>query len=295
MRSRLVKGLGRLAFAALAAGAGCAASDGAQDAGQRSATLAQVDVAFTRDVSGSRLGMHGWFARTRPAAMSRAATLLGVGHDDEIGLDGCVLVDGAAELDRAFRGEAAADVQLLDAGRVVLRSPSDAIALERRRYPDLTPEVAGVVYGSSEGASLAIEPGGVYSLAGDGGEEIGPFITSAMAPRAFPSLETPAWRRGADLELRWSEAGEVSDPLLLVVSSGGAHALHCRVRDDGAFTVPHALLDELPLVGAPATISATRERAAWFTAPGLGNTPGQLTLGLRDVVPLVDAANNGER
>ena len=246
-------GLRRSGRACLAAAlfAGCAASDGGPDAGARSATLVQADVVFSSDARGVHLSSQAWFARMRPDAVGRAATLLGVGHDDEIALDSCVLVDGAAELDRAFRGDVATGVQLLDAGRLQLRGPSDATTLSRRRYPDLTPEVAGVVYGADDSSRLSLETGATYTLVGEGAEDVGAFATSVAAPRAFPTIDAAVQHRGGDLELRWAEAGEVSDPLLVTVSSGGTRQVRCRVRDDGSFTVGRSLLAELP-AAAPA-------------------------------------------
>jgi len=268
---------------------GCGGQDGAHDAGGAQAgSLVEVGITFTRDARGTHLGAQGHFARFRAGEVDRAATLLGLDRADAIPLDGCQLVDVGEELDRAFSGGASADVELLDAGRIQVKGPVDAMQLQRRRYPELTPEVAGVVYGAAERATLSLEPGAMYEVTGDGGEEVGPFSAMVVAPRAFPSLAQPMYRRGGDLELRWADAGDPSDPLLISVmwtARSGARELRCRVRDDGAFTVPGRLLASLPpAVEARAEVTATRLRRTAVDAPGTGR--GELVLGLREVASL---------
>jgi hypothetical protein len=274
---------------------GCAVPDGVPDAGQRMASLARVDLGFTRDTRGIHFGAQAYFARVRPGEDGRAATLLGLGHDERLPLDSCLLIDGAAELDRAYSG-GSADVELLDAGRLTVRGPGQITQLGRRRYPDLTPEVTGVVYSTPEGAVPLLEPGAVYELTGDGGEEIGPFQAMLPAPRAFPALESAHLRSGGDLELRWSPAGEKSETVFITVAwvlRTGAREVHCRVRDTGSFIIPPSYLASLPTgeeASGQVEVMAARLRQSWFTAPGVGPNPGLATLTLRDVIPLADGA-----
>lgn len=332
-----------LTFAAAASGAGCGFQDaGAQDAGGRSASLVEVAVTFTQRarVAGGATGAaattattattataataatadrsvelaaQGHFARFRADELDRTATLLGLPQAGAIPLDGCVLVDVGEELDRAFRGGAStpADVQLLDAGRLLVKGPLDATQLARRRYPELTPEVSGVVYSAADAARLSLEPGAPYAVVGEGGGEVGPFVAQAQAPRAFPVLVGPELRRGSDLVLRWAEAGEATDPLLISIawsSRAGARELRCRVVDDGQFVVPQALVASLPHAGSAASqgspgsaasggsagsagsaaeVVVTRRRHARFVATGVGM--GDVIIGLRDVAPLLEA------
>jgi len=204
------------------------------------------------------------------------------------------LVDGAAELDRAFSG-GSADVELLDAGRLTVQGLGQTTQLGRRRYPDLTPEVTGVVYSTAEGPPPQLEPGAIYELTGDGGEEIGPFQVLLPAPRAFPALESARFRNSGDLELHWSPAGEKSETILITVAwvlRTSAHEVHCNVRDTGSFIIPSLYLASLPAGDEPGRVEvmAARLRQSWFTAPGVGPDPGLATLTLRDVIPLADAA-----
>lgn len=277
---------------------GCAAPEGVPDAGQRMASLSRVDLGFTRDTRGIHFGAQAYFARFRPGEDARAATLLGLGHDEQLSLDSCRLVDGAAELDRAFSG-GSADVELLDAGQLTVRGPGQLAQLGRGRYPDLTPEVTGVVYSTHGGAAPLLEPGAVYELTGDGGEEIGPFQVMLPAPRAFPALEVARLRTSGDIELRWIPAGTGGDKAnetvfvtVAWVSRTSAREVHCRVRDSGSFIIPPSYLGSLP-TGEDALeqveVTAARLRQSWFTAPGVSGR-GLATLTLRDVTPLDAAA-----
>jgi hypothetical protein len=81
----------------------------------------------------------------------------------------------------------------------------------------------------------------------------------------------------------------VSEPLVLEArwsARGGTHAVRCRVRDDGAFSIPHDAFADLPATAAlsSATVTATRVSRAPFFAPGAGR--GELTLALKDVAAL---------
>ena len=271
--------------------AGCSVADPSLDAGEPAIehTLAEVALIFTRaqDESGAaRFDAEGHFVRYHAADSSRVATVLGLSDDESMPLDSCRLVDGAQEIDRALA--ASNDVvELLDAGRLLVKGPLDATMLQPRHYPELTPYVTGVVYGLEEAPSLALEPGALYEVAGEGGEEVGPFVARVGAPRAFPSLEFAPIHRGGDLDLRWSDAGDAADALLVTVawsSRSGAREVRCRVRDNGAFRVSHEFLaiPAPPLFSAEVTV--TRVRRAAMTATGAGQ--GALSLGLREVIPL---------
>jgi hypothetical protein len=265
---------------------GCTGQNRAQDMGERAQSLVHVSLAFSRDASQAqspRFEASGHFVRVRANA-ERAGAVLGLPNDEGIPLDSCRVVDGAGEIDRALAEVAPDVVELLDAGRLAVRGPVDGALLSPRHYPELTPYVSGVVYGADEAPALALEPGAVYEVVGEGGEGAGPFAASVQAPRSFPSIEAAPLKRGGDLDLRWSEAGEVSEPLVITVAwSGraGAREVRCRVRDDGSFRISREFL-QIP--EASAELTATRSRRSSLTAPGVGR--GELVIGLRDVVGL---------
>jgi hypothetical protein len=292
-------------FLAVFAAVGCSGRDSARDAGDLTRSLVRIDLSYTR-VGGAeaRFDAQAHFVRYRSFDPAGVPTILGFADFDSMPLDACRVSDGTAELDEALSADGTAhgvpaEVALLDAGRLEVRGPVDRAQLSTHHYPELLAFVSGVVYGADEARPVTLGLGQPYQVAGDGGEEVGPFIASAVAPRAFPSLSPSGepLRRGADLELRWAEADGLAaapspsvEPLLVEIKwSGrlGARAVRCRVRDDGSFTVPRDAFDALPppslLNGA--TVSATRIGRSPLAAPGVGR--GELTVELRDVVPLV--------
>jgi hypothetical protein len=152
------------------------------------------------------------------------------------------------------------------------------------------PFVSGVVYGSDELRPVALVLGQPYQVVGEGGNEVGPFAATVTAPRNFPMLTVDPLHRGSDLDVRWAtEATPPAEPLVLEArwsSRGGTHTVRCRVRDDGAFSIPHDAFADLPATAAlsSAAVTATRLARAPFFAPGAGR--GELTLGLKDVAAL---------
>src|SRR5262249_42247392 len=94
----------------------------------------------------------------------------------------------------------------------------------------------------------------------------------------------------SDLEVRWTtEAAPTTEALLVETkwtSRAGTRSVRCRVRDDGAFAIPHDAFDLLPATTAlqSATVTATRLARGTLFAPGAGR--GELTLALKDVAAL---------
>lgn len=292
--------LGSIAIALVFAAAGCTGRDDARDAGDASRGLVRIDLSYTHQAgapsSDVRFDAQGRFVRYRAFDAASVPTILGFADFDGLPLDGCKVADGTTELDEALAPDAiapTAEVALLDAGRLSLTGPVDRAAIARRHYPELVPFVSGVVYGGDELSPVALALGQPYQVTGEGGSEVGPFTATVTAPRAFPSLTVDLLHRGSDLDLRWStDSTPTTEPLLVEAkwsSKLGTRAVRCRVRDDGAFSIPHDAFDALP-VGVPltsATVTAARVARASLYAPGAGK--GELTLSLKDVAPLVVA------
>ncbi len=282
-----------IVFAAVAAG--CNGRDGARDAGDTARGLVRIDLSYTRAAGDVRFDSQARFVRYRAFDTSSVPTILGFSDFDALPIDGCKASDGTAELDEALAADTiapAAEVALLDAGRLELRGPIDRAAIAPRHYPELVPFVSGVVYGGDELTPVALGLGQVYQVSGEGGSEVGPFNAAVTAPRSFPTLAVDPLRRGSDLEVRWSTEpapATASEPLLLEVkwtSRAGTRAVRCRVRDDGGFAIPHDAFDALPATTAlsSATVTASRVARSPLFAPGAGR--GELTLALKDVATL---------
>jgi hypothetical protein len=277
--------------------AGCTGRDGVRDLGDAVRGLVRVDLSYTH-VAGAaatdtRFDAQARFVRYRAFDAASVPTILGFADFESVPLDGCRVFDGTAELDSALAADnvaPTAEVALLDAGNLDLRGPIDRAAIVPRHYPELVPFVSGVVYGGDELRPVALALGQPYQVAGEGGNEVGPFAATVTAPRSFPSLTVDLLHRGSDLDVRWAtESALVGEPLVLEArwsSRGGTHTVRCRVRDDGAFSIPHDAFADLPATAtlSSATVTATRLQRAPFFAPGAGR--GELTIALKDVAAL---------
>jgi hypothetical protein len=277
--------------------AGCTGRDGVRDAGEAVRGLVRVDLSYTH-VAGAaatdaRFDAQARFVRYRAFDAASVPTILGFADFESVPLDGCKVFDGTAELDSALAADnvaPTAEVALLDAGNLDLRGPIDRAAIIPRHYPELVPFVSGVVYGGDELRPVALALGQPYQVAGEGGNEVGPFSATVTAPRSFPSLTVDLLHRGSDLDVRWAaDSAPAGEPLVLEArwsSRGGTHTVRCRVRDDGAFAIPHDAFADLPATAtlSSATVTATRLSRAPFFAPGAGR--GELTIALKDVAAL---------
>jgi hypothetical protein len=277
--------------------AGCTGRDGVRDAGEAVRGLVRVDLSYTHAagtaVTDARFDAQARFVRYRAFDAASVPTILGFADFDGVPLDGCKVSDGTAELDSALAADTVtptAEVALLDAGNLELRGPIDRAAITPHHYPELVPFVSGVVYGGDELRPVALALGQPYQLTGEGGNEVGPFSATVAAPRSFPTLNVDTLRRGSDLDVRWStDTPPTNEALVLEArwsSRAGTRTVRCRVRDDGAFSIPHDAFADLPATTtiSSATVTATRLSRAPFFAPGAGR--GELTLALKDVAAL---------
>ncbi|HEY2746876.1 MAG TPA: hypothetical protein VGL86_19770 [Polyangia bacterium] len=277
--------------------AGCSGRDGVRDAGDAVRGLVRVDLSYTR-ASGNttadpRFDAQARFIRYRSFDATSVPTILGFADFDGVPLDGCKVSDGTAELDLALAADnvaPTAEVALLDAGNLDVRGPIDRTSITPRHYPELVPFVSGVIYGGDELSPIALGLGQPYAVSGDGGNEVGPFNATVVAPHSFPSLTVDPLHRGSDLDVRWStDPTATVEPLMLEArwtSRAGTRMVRCRVRDDGSFSIPHDAFADLPPTVAlsTATVTATRVAREPFFAPGAGR--GELTLALKDVAAL---------
>jgi hypothetical protein len=285
-----------IALAVVFATVGCSGRDVGHDAGDTARAMVRVELSYTHPAAAPstdvRFDAQARFVRYRAFDTASVPTILGFADFDSLPLDGCKVTDGTAELDEALAPDGiapAAEVALLDAGRLELRGPIDRASLSPRHYPDLVPFVSGVVYGGDETAPVSLALGQSYQVSSEGGAEVGAFSAMVTAPRAFPSLTVEALHRGFDLDLRWTSEPAASEPLLLEIkwtSRAGTRAVRCRARDDGVFSVPREAFEGLPASAAVTSFTATATRVARgpLSAPGAGR--GELTVALKDVAAL---------
>lgn len=258
-------------------------------------SLVQLEVVYTRASAQVGLDAAAHFVRYRTADVEldqrAVATVLGLQHDDDLAVGSCRAVDEA----QAPAGRASSlDIALLDAGSLTIRNAGVVeTVLAPKHYPELLPFVSGVVYGEEDTQSRAPAGSARIEIEAEGGEDVGPFVTSAMLPRAFPELVVT--RTGAGLELSWaalSNAATVPATVLIDLRWGGARAgsVRCRAADDGHFAVARtsstlaARLDDALAQGAQVAASVSRSEQATLDAPGVG--AGRLLVTLRDTATI---------
>ena len=187
-------------------------------------------------------------------------------------------------------------MQLLDVGNLTLRAGSQSLPLRVRMVPDLFEAARGVRYDLDRDVSRTWLAAGALHLAGTGGDGVPAFDVAIDMPRPLRvtwvagqpvhAADVTLTRDVAELSLRWGSVdgrGEV-DLLVGADVSAGLGWLHCRVKDDGEFTVPSELVQLLPTRTAerPWLLRLLRAREVPF--PGLEALP--LRLELSDAVSL---------
>ncbi|MCO4760134.1 MAG: hypothetical protein KC502_01440 [Myxococcales bacterium] len=210
-------------------------------------------------------------------------------------LDSCVRTPGPWLTGAARPGPAPrAWLQLLDVGNLILTAGSHRLPLRISLVPSLFSAVRGVRYDGDIDHSRAWLAAPVLRLEGTGGDGVAPFAAEIKVPRPvrLTYVGDQRVRGGAvsgvqakgNLPLRWGsvDGGAVLEVLVGSEQGAGSDWLRCRLKDDGAFTVPSVLLSTLPrrTVKRPWLIVLVRSRAA--KVPGFAGKP--LLLELVDAV-----------
>jgi len=177
------------------------------------------------------------------------------------------------EQERRFR------MQLLDVGPLSVRTGGRELTLTPRRIPDLSSAYSGVVYGmdrtlqgaggpSNATESLTFQPGQPYQFEAPGGSGTSGFEASVTAPAPVDivgiSRRSASERLGrlstkTPVRIEWdtqqssqsSVGSETADGrdggevFLTVTGARSGAPLRCRLKDDGRFTLPAELVDEV--------------------------------------------------
>lgn len=154
------------------------------------------------------------------------------------------------------------DIAWLDPGAVTLLGPSERLPLARTEggfVLNWTTELADPAHGAMYGLDVAGSSGGL-GWDGFAGIELPALVTlpdslELTSPAGLaPGVVFPA----VDTELLWTGSGDTPVGISLVAVVGaGLYELRCNAADDGAFTLPGALLAEFP-AGATATLRVSR-------------------------------------
>ncbi len=188
----------------------------------------------------------------------------------------CMTVSGdaAAVTDLAAVGQ----VELFDVGDVIIKTPSDAISLAARAFPDVGDRVSGVFYTSPDAASDLPAPG-KYILQSSGSVAVERFAVEAEAPPALvdvtigghPLTEALELTEGEPIDVRWRAEGSRDDLAYVEIVAENGVATRCAFDDRGRGVLPASLLREagfgkLPVV---ATLAVHRVRQGSFQVPGV--------------------------
>ncbi len=200
--------------------------------------------------------------------------------------DACVVVPAGRE-----HAEPApvAWLQLLDVGDVRVLAGDERLDLAVSMVPSMFGAVRGVHYDGTRDQARAMLGHGTLRLIADGGDGIAPIDAAIVVPRPLRIsmvagmpvrggvLELPA--QPADLEIRWGSVDGVAALELRIAAESGAAPswLRCRLRDDGSFTVPAAMLEPWRQ-RAPRSWLLTLTRSARAGIPGFPGEPLQLEL-----------------
>jgi hypothetical protein len=271
--------------------------------------LAEYASPRSTEIGGVRV--HAQFLDVHGINYARALEALEVWSPDfQLDLDACSMHSA-----QAVDHERVDDIrlELLNVGPITVRGPSEAIRLEARRLPDLLSTFSGVIYGTEQGFGaqplrIAYQPGARYSFSAPGKTASGGFYVTMQAPRPIRIVsigDRPAhdgsrfgWNFEHDLRVQWRPfldaalgdgAALRGDDVFLRISSGfgpDRPRLNCRLDDDGAFTLPATLLEQLAGDSADLQLSLRRVNTREVDINGLDSA--EFVFSTVDEITLVD-------
>jgi hypothetical protein len=272
---------------------------GPPDAGQSRFARVLVDVALPRDGEPS-VASQARFVRVTDMDVEAAQVLAGATAvpAELLPAGRCVRLSTERLVDDALNTASPdAQVNMMDAGDLVVLAAGRPDRLAPRYMPEIIPFVSGVGYASESPATSApldLSDDAEVQVSGFGGPDVARFDTSVRLPSApvitavggIDPAEAPVViDRGADLDVAWAEPSPRGDDLVVVdIGWAGGDSLRCRAVGTH-LVVPQAVLADA-LRGADATsltVSVARVRRVPWSAPGLDGA--DLIVSVRDVVP----------
>ena len=149
-------------------------------------------------------------------------------------------------------------VQLLDVGNLALTAGTEKLPLRVQLVPAVVEATRGVRYDASVDQGRRFLAAGQLELRGTGGDGVPAFTAQIAVPRPVRITHIGAVSpqggqarglgRDEPLRLRWGSVDGAAELEVRVGTEepGELGWLRCRLRDDGEFTVPSALTDQLP-------------------------------------------------
>lgn len=277
---------GALAVAAIGACSGGGA-DRPPDASTRG--VARIQVVLEGRGPDVTVGVRAAFLRYHAISREHAELVAGAPRRLVPSPGRCLAEDDEAALDVVLESAPPeADVELLDAGELVIAAPGLEHRVAPRYLPGLLPFVAGVAYGGVA-APTPTRPEGDLIVSAEGGGEVDrfdgvapipawpvPVIDGEVGPQELELAGAP--RR---LEVGWLAEGAGTLSIVVEGVAGEGERLRCWPAAAQGFTLPSEALALLARGGSIALERAIRVR---LDAPGL--PLGSLEIVAREVVPV---------
>jgi hypothetical protein len=177
------------------------------------------------------------------------------------------LEDEDAATPLATEADVGARLDLLDVGDITLRvtaveQAAIDIPLAPRAFPDIGDLASGVFYTSPD-ASRDLPAPGSYAMSGTGALALDAFVIEVSAPSAPQNVRVESARAGVgpsngrvahgdDLTLTWDRVlpHDGGAQRLVYIDVSGTSAYRCAFADEGAATLPGAIVDAEDIDGS---------------------------------------------
>lgn len=184
-------------------------------------------------------------------------------------------------------------IYFMDAGELALESDQGSLFFQSTYFPDVDPEVAGLVYDAAGPNARGLISSPTVRVTGSGASEVGPFVAELQPPAPLRLTRVGKHRFGArssgisagrhdgsngPLSVEWlsaQPAGADAQPTVSVryIRQGfdRVASVSCRVPDTGQYKVPAKALAALPDMGDDQTdrLEVARISVSGFEAEGL--------------------------
>ncbi len=171
-----------------------------------------------------------------------------------------------------------AQIELLNAGPLMLQLGSEVRRVYPRTFPELGSLNTGAIYASEEHVNGGTEALGQYLVFTQGSQDVAEFSLEVALQAVAPvggisdrgqAPEGWAVNRSEDLAFSWDS--QAPNEVLYIDILSGEDRLRCIAKQPGDALIPSALLKQLQ-VGQDAEIRVFRERRNSITLDGLDST-----------------------
>ncbi|MBN2803071.1 MAG: hypothetical protein JXR91_08250 [Deltaproteobacteria bacterium] len=173
-------------------------------------------------------------------------------------------------------------VSLEDAGNMFISSKKNMALVPTRTFPDLLKIINGVIYYTDEFSNLDLVPDETYTIKTTGSDVIQKFEVLLNAPKELgditinetsPDETTPVITLGKPIDVKWDGAGYGDEVIISIKLNGPGISwnIQCRIKDDGTFSIPPEITNQLTIDSSISSteMSIERVRQISFASKGL--------------------------